>query len=320
MFRKHYIFRYASIIFLLVFVLSLFGCKSTRKYFIEHEKSQHETVDYFNHYFNRQDVGDFGVWVEQCLNNDLVPQEDKDKILYGTDLLIDYPYLSYMRLEIMPNSYEDKTVRVNTYLIFGPQVNTGLGYPQNATIYLDERNNHCLFVDNCIYEYLERGDEVDCTVCECQNRLAVMWLNEEIDELYSYEEFVNVCDEFNEFLNNDPYSKDSEWKNLNDKYPWIYDFANFKYDMEKSDSESKENACIFNLLVERYLDYNSKLLNNIDKTDFGNFLMDHYYDFFRIYKDNQDTYFSKSTNETMLFDELDDALMKEYDLTTKDLR
>lgn len=313
-------FRYTLIPFLLVLIVLSFGCKSTYKYYNEHEKSQHKTVDYFNHYFNRQDVGDFGVYVEQCLNNDLVPQEDKDKIIFGTDLLIDYPYLSYMRLEIMPNSYEDKTVRVNTYLIFGPQVNTGMGYPQNATIYLDERNNHCLFVDNCIYEYLKRGDEVDCTVCECQNRLAFMWLNDEIDELYSYEELVEICDEFNDFLNNDPYSKETEWKSLNDKYPWIYDLANFKYDMEKCDSESKENACIFNLLVGRYLDHNSNLLNNMDKKDLGSFLMDHYYDFFRIYKDNQDVYFSENTDETMLFDNLDNALMKEYNLTVDDLR
>lgn len=50
-----------------------------------------------------------------------------------------------------------------------------------------------------------------------------------------------------------------------------------------------------------------------------NFLMEHYYDFFKIYKDNQDVYFSKNTDETMLFGDLDNALMEEYDLTVEDL-
>ena len=221
-----------------------------------------------------------------------VSEEDKAKFKLAKEVYTEFPYSISISYSVKSNSFEDKNVVFNYFS----------------------------------FSYATVGIHEECNL-EIKNRIGVLWLNDEIDEMYDFAEYSAASGEICQYCNTFPTVE--EFKEFAADYEWLKLVDRFDY--EKSapkDERSAANYYILDLLKENYLKYNPKLLGNVDEEKlFGWPNYDNIDQLFKIYKKYGNAAFGKEVDGVFVIDnyeemygELDQAIMTEFSLTEKDFR
>ena len=225
-------------------------------------------------------------------NHPYVSEEDKAKFELAKEVYTEFPYSIKITYSVNSNSFEDKEVSFNYFT----------------------------------FSYGTVGISEECNL-EIKNRIGVLWLNDEIDKMYDFEEHVNATASICQYCNKFPTVE--EFKKFSVDYEWLKLVDGFDY--EKSvpgDERSAANYYILDLLKENYLKYNPKLLENADEAKlFGWPNYDNIDQLFKIYKKYGNAAFGKEVDGVFVIDnyeemygELDQAIMIEFSLTETDFR
>ena len=221
-----------------------------------------------------------------------VSEEDKAKFKLAKEVYTEFPYSISISYSVKSNSFEDKNVVFNYFS----------------------------------FSYATVGIHEECNL-EIKNRIGVLWLNDEIDEMYDFAEYSAASGEICQYCNTFPTVE--EFKEFSADYEWLKLVDGFDY--EKSapkDERSAANYYIQDLLKENYLKYNPKLSEKADEEKlFGWPNYDNIDQLFKIYKKYGNAAFGKEVDGVFVIDnyeemygELDQAIMTEFSLTEKDFR
>ena len=230
--------------------------------------------------------------LDHFVNNPYLSDEDKAKFELAKEVYSQFPYSINISFSVNANSFEDKDITLN-YFHFG---------------------------------YGTVGIYDGCDL-EIQNRIGVLWLNDEIEEMYGFDDYALATAKYAEFCNTFPTVE--EFRSFSCGCDWLKLVDGFDYSMSAPEDErSASNYHIIELLEDNYLAYNPKLLQNASKEKlFGWPNYDNMNELFRIYKKYGNQAFGKETDGVLVIDnydemygELDKLIMEEFNLKPESFR
>ena len=258
------------------------------------------------------------------MNNPYLSDEDREKIEFAQKVAEEYPLIVDVDFRVHENSYEDPNIVLEIELFLN----------------LADADSYDMFRYSCVPDeirdkyYLKDGNDI-CT--EIRNRIGVMWLNGEIDDLYSIQDF-DECFYliYNEIITDSSpniaasskcciVSKESKdkFESVTRDLDWFRKVCAFSYESNvPSDSLSSDNYRIFSLIYDYYMSHNPKLTESVGVYEYDQYLAkddDATYDFFRLYKEYGDDIFDPERYDE-IFADYDKQIMDYFGINVDQMR
>lgn len=266
----------------------------------ETTRSSEEQEFYDKYYVNSSTVEiDFRSEPERVMSNldhyashPYVSDEDKAKFELAKEVYTLFPYSIKIEYSVNRNSYEEKNVTFNYFT----------------------------------FSYGTVGMYEECAI-EVLNRICVLWLNDEIDDMYDFKDYVEAQASIAEYCDKIPTVE--ELREFAKNYEWLQKVDGLDYSKSAPEDErSASNYHIGDLLRDNYLKYNPKLVENTDADKlFARPNYDNVKALFVIYKTYGNAAFGREENGVLVIDnyekmygELDQAIMSQFGITDADFR
>ena len=320
MLRKQENILLITIVMIFVVIISC-SCKenvsSDETIFNEKYKVEDDLISFWGYYQPTEKL-------DSLIDNPYLSEEDRERIVFAKKVAEEYPLIVGIDFRVHGNSYEDPNIVLEIELFLSEK---------SAHSY-NEHWDSC-FPDEIRDRYYLNND--DYTDTEIRNRIGVMWLNGEIDRLYSYEEFEETLSLLRKEIITDSspnipvaskcciVSKESmeKWENVTKDQEWFQRVCDFSYESsDPSDSISPNNYRIYSLIYDYYMSHNPKLKESVGLYEYGQYIAkedDATYDFFRLYKEYGEEILAPDKYDE-IFSGYDMKIMDYFNITEEQMR
>ena len=231
--------------------------------------------------------------LEWLANFPYLEEGAREKFLLAEEVVKEFPLSFSVKFKLIGNSFEDKEVKLD-YIDFD------YDRPQKK---------------DSIYEI------------DIVNRIGVLWLNDQLDELYDIADYYKAIYRYQDYLYTFPTAE--ELKNYESDDSWVKLVEQMDYnDSSPKDEKSKDNYYITDLLIENYYSYNNLLESSVSPEDlFGFNSLENRYELVKIFKEYGSDVFGENVNGQYIinnyekmFAEFDEKIMEEHHLTQEKFR
>lgn len=308
---------------LLLFTVVLSSCKN------ETNESQSSEIDVFNEKYKVEEdfFSAIGYYrpeekLKTLCDNPYLSNEDRENIEATMKISEEFPLIVGVDYKLSENSFEEPDIRL--------EIEMGLAtWP--GSIY-SSRWDHCSPEDITEKYYLESEGEIQI---EIRNRIGILWLNGEIDDLYSYSDFVDTRSSLEKEICVDSSPDSAEpfciiskeviqkWDEATKDLKWFQKVCSFSYESSASAEDmTSDNLRLYLLMYDYYLSVNTKLEESV-----GEIALKQYYEWqdeamyglFQIYKDYGEKMFDPAMYDE-IFADYDKQIMDYFGINVDQMR